>query len=94
MKHYETLEDLPRSLREELPERAQRVYLAKYRETWTKCHMGGITGETELASRAHGAAMLAVEGQFEKDGQGRWRDAPVGSAVDPDKLEGRAPDHE
>jgi cation transport regulator ChaB len=94
MKHYETLEDLPRSLREELPERAQHIYLAKYRETWTKCHMGGVTSETELAALAHDAGMLAVEGQFEKDERGRWRDAPVGSAIDPDKLEGRAPDHE
>lgn len=94
MKHYETLEDLPRSLREELPERAQRVYLAKYRETWTRCRMGGTTSEEKLATLAHDAAILAVEGQFEKDEQGRWRDAPVGSAIDPDKLEGRAPDHE
>lgn len=94
MKRYERLEDLPRSLREELPERAQRLYLAKHRETWTRCHMGGVTGEQELARLAHDAGMLAVEGEFEKDQQGRWREAPVAASIDPDKLEGRAPDHD
>lgn len=94
MKYYESLGDLPSSLREELPERAQCLYLAKYRETWAKCHMGGVTGERELATLAHDAGMLAVEGQFEKDQQGRWREAPAGAAIDPDKLEGRAPEHD
>lgn len=92
--HYETLADLPQSLKQELPELAQRTYLATYRETWSKCHMGGVTGEAELAQKAHDAAMLAVQRQFEKDEHGRWRQAPVGAEVDPDKLEGRAPDHE
>ena len=94
MRHYETLDDLPRSLREELPDAAQREYLAVYRITWTRCSMGGVTDEAELADKAHNAAMLEVERQFEKDENGRWRQAPVGAEIDKDKIEGRAPDHE
>lgn len=94
MKHYETLDDLPRSLRRELPDLAQREYLAVYRKTWTRCQMGGITDEAELARRAHGAAMLEVERQFERDENGRWREVPVGTEIDRDKIEGKAPDHE
>lgn len=94
MRRYETLDDLPRSLREELPEAAQREYLAVYRITWTRCSMGGLSDEAELAKKAHDAAMLEVERQFERDENGQWRQAPVGAEIDKDKIEGRAPDHE
>jgi cation transport regulator len=89
---YETLDDLPQSLKDELPDLAQRTYLSTYRRVWEKCHMGGVESEDELAHTAHEAAMLAVQSQFEKDEHGRWRQAPVSSAIDPDKIEGRTPD--
>lgn len=92
MKGYESLDDLPPSLRDELPDLAQRTYLSTYRRVWEKCRMGGMEDEEELAHTAHDAAMLAVQAQFEKDGQGRWRQAPVAAEIDPDKLEGGTPD--
>ena len=91
-RNYETLNDLPRSLREELPDLAQRTYLQTYRRTWNKCRMGGMEDEEELAHTAHDAAMLAVQGQFERDEQGRWVQAPVADEIDRDKLEGGVPD--
>lgn len=84
--NYASLADLPQSLKDELPEMAQRTYLSTYQRVWEKCHMGGVESEDELAHTAHEAAMLAVESQFEKDERGRWRNAPVGSEVRPDEL--------
>lgn len=83
---FESLADLPQSLRDGLPDLAQRTYLATYQRVWEKCRRGGMESEDELAHTAHEAAMLAVSGQFEKDEQGRWRNAPVASEVRPDKI--------
>ncbi|HLT92718.1 MAG TPA: ChaB family protein [Woeseiaceae bacterium] len=91
-RNYESLDDLPRSLRDELPDLAQRTYLATYRRTWNKCRMGGIEEEAELARTAHDAAMLAVRAQFEKNARGQWVYAPVADRIDPGKLEGGTPD--
>lgn len=91
-RNYELLNDLPGSLRRELPDMAQRTYLSTYRRVWEKCRMGGVDDEEELAHTAHDAAMLAVQGHFEKDEQGRWVHAPVANEIDPDKLEGGTPD--
>lgn len=84
--NYASLDDLPASLRNELPDMAQRTYLSTYRRVWEKCHMGGMESEDELAHTAHEAAMLAVRSQFDKDEQGRWRNAPVAGEVKPDEL--------
>ena len=84
--NYESLGDLPQSLRDELPDMAQRTYLSTYRRVWEKCHMGGMESGEELAHTAHEAAMLAVNAQFDKDEQGRWRNAPVGGEVRPDDI--------
>jgi len=92
MKNYQHIDDLPQALRKELPELAQQMYLAAYQRTWEKCAMAGEKGETGLATKAHEAAMLAVQGKFEKDERGRWRYAPVGSEIDKDKLEGPVED--
>lgn len=84
--NYASLDDLPASLRNELPDMAQRTYLSTYRRVWEKCHMGGMDSEDELAHTAHEAAMLAVRSQFDRDEQGRWRNAPVGGEVEPDEI--------
>lgn len=91
-RNYESLDDLPQSLKDELPDLAQRTYLSTYRRVWEKCRMGGVEDEDELAHTSHDAAMLAVQGQFEKDERGRWVHAPVASEIDSDKLEGGTPD--
>ena len=94
MKPYQKVEELPQSLRNELPDLAQQMYLAVYQRTWETCAMGGETREKELTETAHEAAMLAVQQRFDKDESGRWRQLPLDDDIDPDKLEGTAPDVE
>lgn len=89
--NYESLDDLPGSLKRELPDMAQHTYLSTYRRVWEKCRMGGAEDENELARTAHDAAMLAVEQHFEKDENGHWVHAPVASEIDPEKLRGGTP---
>ncbi len=83
--HYETPDDLPQKIKQELPEKAQELYVAVYRRTWEECHMGDEGSDSDLAQTAHGAAMLAVESKFEKH-EGRWEAAPVGAEIETDKL--------
>jgi len=92
MDWYRSLEDLPQSLRNELPELAQRMYLAVYQRVWETTAMGGEESEDELADTAHQAAMLEVQRRFDRDEQGNWIQAPVGDEIDTDKLEGGTPD--
>ena len=92
MDRYRNLEDLPQSLCNELPELAQRMYLAVYQRVWETTAMGGEKSEDELADTAHQAAMLEVQRRFERDGQGNWIQSPVGDEIDTDKLEGGVPD--
>lgn len=92
MDQYRNLEDLPQSLRNELPELAQRMYLAVYQRVWETTAMGGEESEDKLADTAHEAAMLEVQRRFDRDEQGNWVQAPVGDEIDRDKLEGGAPD--
>ena len=89
---YRNLEDLPRSLRNELPELAQRMYLAVYQRVWETTAMGGESGEGELAGTAHEAALLEVERRFDKDDEGNWVQAPVDEDIDRSKIHGAAPD--
>jgi cation transport regulator ChaB len=92
MDQYRNLEDLPRSLRDELPELAQRMYLAVYQRVWETTAMGGEESIDELAHTAHEGAMLEVQRRFDRDEQGNWLQEPVADEIDTDKLEGGAPD--
>jgi cation transport regulator ChaB len=91
MDRYRNLEDLPQSLRNELPELAQRMYLAVYQRVWETTAMGGEKSEAKLADTAHDAAMLAVQRRFDRDERGNWVQAPVGDEIDTDELEGGTP---
>lgn len=89
---YQKIEELPHSLRNELPENAQLMYLAVYQRVWETTAMGGETGEEALADTAHEAALQEVQRRFEKDDDGNWVQAPVGEDIDKSKIEGSAPD--
>lgn len=84
-KQYETPDDLPKKIKQELPAEAQELYVAVYRRTWEECHMGDNGSDSALAKTAHDAAMLAVGSKFEKH-DGRWRQASRGAEIDTDKL--------
>ncbi len=61
---YQTLEDLPGSVREHLPEHAQEIYRAAFNHAWDEY------GHDE--ARAHRVAWGAVEKECHKDSSGRW----------------------
>jgi cation transport regulator ChaB len=87
MSNYPKLEDLPPSIREQMPPEAQQLYLAAFRRKRETMKMSGEINEEALSEAAHEAGLFAVEQQFEKDAEGRWRQAPVGEEMDPDDLD-------
>ncbi len=69
---YETLEDLPDTLKDVLPEEAQKIYLEAYQEAWDayKPEVGGDLGQ---AGMAHRDAWHAMKQEFIHDEKkGRW----------------------
>ncbi len=81
----EELPDLPKNLRHELPRHAQQLYQAAYDRVYETSRASGEDHDAQaLAETAHKAALLAVEMEYEKDEQGRWRRAPI--SEDMDKL--------
>ena len=61
---YETIAELPESVRSHLPKRAQEIYLAVFNSAWEQY------GHEE--ARAHRMAWGAVKKEYHKDAQGRW----------------------
>lgn len=63
---YETIKDLPDTLRDVLPEGAQRLYLETFQRVWDdyETHQGG---EMDRDSVAHREAMHAVEDAYVLD---------------------------
>jgi len=61
---YDTLADLPESVREHLQKHAQEIYQAAFNSAWEEY------GHDE--SRAHRVAWAAVEKKYHKDDNGRW----------------------
>lgn len=84
MSNYEELEDLPSTIREQMPLEAQQLYLAAFRRKRETMKMSGEEHEEALSEAAHEAGLFAVEQQFEQDQEGRWQQAPVGKDMDPD----------
>ena len=62
---YDTLDDLPESVRRNLPHHAQEIYRAAYNSAEDRY------GEE---SRAHRVAWSAVENKYEKNESGDWTD--------------------
>lgn len=62
---YESIEDLPQTLRTTLPEEAQRIYLDAYQEHWD-AYDEEEGGEMGRASVAHREGMNAVELEYTK----------------------------
>ncbi|MCC7449991.1 MAG: ChaB family protein [Anaerolineae bacterium] len=62
---YNSIRDLPESVREHLPEHAQEIYRAAYNSAWE-----AYNSDEE---RAHRVAWAAVKHQYDKDEQtGQW----------------------
>lgn len=61
---YETIKDLPGSVRDNLPEHAQDIYRAAFNSAWDQY------GHDE--PRAHRVAWGAVEKEYHKNADGEW----------------------
>ena len=71
---YEQIDDLPRSVRDNLPKHAQEIYRAAYNSAWDEYDKP----EQRRAGRsreetAHAVAWSAVEQKYKKDSQNeKW----------------------
>ena len=62
---YKTVNDLPESVRNHLPEHAQEIYRAAFNSSWEEYKHN--------EERAHRVAWAAVKNSYEKDEQtGEW----------------------
>jgi cation transport regulator len=80
---YEGLPDLPADLRGELPRRAQEIYQAAYNRVYeTSMASGEEHDARSIGEKAHKAALLAVEMEYQKDEKNRWRRRPISEDMD------------
>jgi cation transport regulator len=62
---YNTVSELPESVRDNLPKHAQEIYQAAYNSAWTEYHHD--------EERAHRVAWAAVKKSYQKNEKtGRW----------------------
>jgi cation transport regulator len=85
---YETKEDLPKTIREVLPEEAQEVYLKAYGASWDS-YSSPVHSTLDRDAIAHRDAWDALMRQFEQDSlTGEWhrRGVKVLKAAETDGL--------
>jgi cation transport regulator len=68
---YESVEDIPETLQDVLPEEAQQIYLEVYQEAWDD-YTEGEGGELSRDGVAHRQAMHAVRQEFVQSKDGQW----------------------
>lgn len=71
---YESVDDLPASVRDNLPQHAREVYLAAFNNAWEEYknaedRKGGASREEV----AHKVAWSAVKNKYEKKKDGTWK---------------------
>lgn len=70
---YQTLKELPESVRDNLPHQAQEIYKEAYNSAWEE--YADPSSRRDDASReevAHRVAWAAVKKKYTKDAQGNW----------------------
>jgi cation transport regulator len=72
---YETLKDLPESVRNNLPEHAQEIYKEAFNSAWDEYKdPADRRGETSREETSHRVAWSAVKNVYVKDAQsGQWK---------------------
>ncbi|HEX5789127.1 MAG TPA: ChaB family protein [Woeseiaceae bacterium] len=95
---YQTIHELPASIRNGMPEQACELYVAVYNRISDKRTRHGEDDPAAIAQEAHDGAMLAVQAEFEIGDDGEWRRAPIGLEMErlgkanPDRQEGTGRD--
>lgn len=72
---YQSIEDLPESVRAHVPKHAQEIYLAAYNSAWDEYKdPDERRGDESRDEAAHKVAWAAVKHQYEKDEHtGTWK---------------------
>ena len=72
---YQTINDLPESVRENVPEHAQEIYLAAFNSAWEQYDQPSERrGDDTREETAHQVAWAAVKRKYQKDEKsGKWR---------------------
>jgi cation transport regulator len=78
---YQTVAELPTSIRDELPEHAQEIYRAAYNLTIEE-HRAADHDEHDLQAIADQAAWQRVQMEYERDETGKWRCVSIGDYMD------------
>ena len=61
---YDSISDLPDSVKDNLPKHAQEIYQAAYNSAWEQYD--------HAEERAHKVAWSAVKNDYEKNDDGKW----------------------
>lgn len=72
---YDSTTELPRSVRENLPDHAQEIYLAAFNNAWDQySDPEKRRGDASREETAHRVAWAAVKNEYEKDEEtGEWK---------------------
>ncbi len=71
---YDRIEELPDSVRNNLPEHAQEIYKEAFNSAWDQyADPDDRRGDASREETAHRVAWSAVKGEYEKDSTGEWK---------------------
>lgn len=72
---YDSKKELPKSVRDNLPEKAQEIYRKAFNSAWEQYKdPGERRGDASREETAHRVAWSAVKQEYEKDDDsGRWK---------------------
>lgn len=71
---YGKIDELPASVRENLPEHAQEIYKEAFNAAWDQyAEPEDRQGDAGREETAHRVAWGAVKQAYKKDAEGRWR---------------------
>ena len=70
---YDSVSDLPDSVRDNLPKHAQEIYKEAYNSAWDQYEdPGDRRGDASREETAHRVAWSAVKEEYEKNDDGNW----------------------
>ena len=71
---YESISDLPESVRDNLPRHAQEIYKEAFNSAWEQyADPDERRGDASREETSHKVAWSAVKEKYEKGGDGTWR---------------------
>lgn len=84
---YSTVTELPKAIRDELPEHAQEIYRAAYNLTIEEHRAADHDqDEHELQEMADQAAWQRVQMEYDRDDTGKWRRIAIGDYMDKSSI--------